>query len=295
MIRIGTSSWSDPEFVRDWYPSRLAAAARLGWYAQFFDYVEVNSSFYAIPTRKAVERWHLETPSNFLFDIKLHGLLSRHQVSLSALPPDLRGAAEINTRGKVILTSKLERLVASRILEEVEPLRQTRKLGAFLLQLSPSFSPHKHKLEELEQLAEIFHESSLACELRNRSWLSSANRQRTLAFFRGNRLPLVLVDAPASEHFTVMPAENELTHSRLAYLRLHGRNERGYIAGRTVAERFDYDYSPEEIKDIADRVGHLAEEAEDVHVAFNNNHSFYAPKAALNLRSAMGFADLAQE
>jgi uncharacterized protein YecE (DUF72 family) len=57
MIRIGTSSWADPEFVRDWYPLKLPAAARVSWYAQHFDYVEVNSTFYAVPVKKVVNRW----------------------------------------------------------------------------------------------------------------------------------------------------------------------------------------------------------------------------------------------
>ena len=57
MIRIGTSSWADPEFVRDWYPPKLPAAARLSWYAEHFDYVEVNSTFYAVPVKKVVNRW----------------------------------------------------------------------------------------------------------------------------------------------------------------------------------------------------------------------------------------------
>jgi uncharacterized protein YecE (DUF72 family) len=290
MIRIGTSSWADPEFVRDWYPPKLPAAARLGWYAEHFDYVEVNSTFYAIPVRKVVQRWDSETPSNFLFDVKLHGLLSRHAAKVVSLPPDIRRYAEGNPRGNLILTPKLERLVAERILNEVEPLRESGKLGAFLLQLSPSFSPHKHKLDELDQLAALFRDDRLAIELRNRNWLTDSNRDDTLAFFRTRHLPLVLVDAPESEHFTVMQVENHVTSPELAYLRLHGRNERGYIAGRSVAERFNYDYSADEIAVIATRVRDLAEEAKEVHVAFNNNYSLYAPKAALNLRVAMGFA-----
>jgi uncharacterized protein YecE (DUF72 family) len=148
MIRIGTSSWADPEFVRDWYPPKLPAAARLSWYAEHFDYVEVNSTFYAVPVKKVVNRWDSETPSNFLFDIKLHGLLSRHAVKVTSLPPDIRRDAETNPRGNLILTPELERIVAERILAEVEPLREAGKLGAFLLQLSPSFSPRKHKLDE---------------------------------------------------------------------------------------------------------------------------------------------------
>ena len=290
MIRIGTSSWADPEFVRDWYPPKLPAPARLSWYAQHFDYVEVNSTFYAIPVKKVVNRWDSETPSNFLFDVKLHGLLSRHVVKAISLPPDIRRDAETNHRGNLILTPELEAVVAERILAEVEPLREAGKLGAFLLQLSPSFSPHKHKLDELEQLAWLFRDERLAIELRNRNWLTEPNRADTLTFFQSKHLPMVLVDAPESEHFTVMQSENLVTSPKLAYLRLHGRNERGYITGKTVAERFNYDYSDEEIGGVATRVGRLAEEAEEVHVAFNNNYSLYAPKAALRLKLAMGFA-----
>jgi uncharacterized protein YecE (DUF72 family) len=168
MIRIGTSSWADPEFVRDWYPRKLPAAARLSWYAQHFDCVEVDSSFYAIPAHKVVQRWNAETPSRFLFDVKLHGLLSRHVVKAAALPPDIRRYAETNSRGSLILTPELERTVAERFRAEITPLREAGKLGALLLQLSPSFSPRKHRLDELAQLIDLFRNDRLAVELRNR-------------------------------------------------------------------------------------------------------------------------------
>ena len=64
-ILVGTSSWADPGFVEDWYPKGLAARDRLGWYAQRFEYVEVNSSFYAIPAEKTVARWAEITPERF--------------------------------------------------------------------------------------------------------------------------------------------------------------------------------------------------------------------------------------
>ena len=290
MIRIGTSSWADPEFVRDWYPPKLPAAARLGWYAEHFDYVEVNSTFYAIPSRKVVERWNSETPARFLFDVKLHGLLSRHVVKPMSLPPDIRRFARSNPGGNLIVTPELERVVTERILEEIEPLSSAGKLGAFLLQLSPSFSPRKHELDELDHLASLLRDWRLAVELRNRNWLTDAHRDATLQFFRSRQLALVLVDAPQSEHFTVMQTENQITNPKLAYLRLHGRNARAYISGRSVAERFNYDYSEEEIDEVAGRVRELADENEDVHVAFNNNHSLYAPKAALRLKTALGLA-----
>ena len=87
-----------------------------------------------------------------------------------------------------------------------------------------------------------------------------------------------------------MQRENLVISPKLSYLRLHGRNERGYIAGKSVAERFNYDYSDDEIAGVATRVRDLAEETEEVHVAFNNNYSLYAPKAALRLKTAMGLA-----
>jgi uncharacterized protein YecE (DUF72 family) len=287
MIRIGTASWSDPGFVADWYPRGMRPAARLGWYAEHFDYVEVNSSFYAVPVQKVVQRWDVETPANFLFDVKLHRLLSRHAAPPETLPPDLRRGVQLNARGNVVLDAELEQTLAERIREELAPLREAGKLGAFLLQLSPAFSPGRHRLDELESLVAGFRSDRLAIELRNRDWLSDRQRDATLAFFRAKQVPLVMVDAPVSEHFTIMPAENILTSPALAYLRLHGRNERGYITGKSVAERFDYDYSEPEIDEIAARVRDLATEAADVHVAFNNNRSNYAPKAALNLKRAL--------
>ena len=290
MIRIGTSSWADPEFVRDWYPPKLPAAARLAWYAEHFDYVEVNSTFYAVPSRNLAERWNSETPARFLFDVKLHGLLSRHAVKVTSLPPEIRRFAQSRPGGNLIITPELERVVSERILHEIEPLREASKLGVFLLQLSPGFSPRKHKLEELDNVASLFRDWPLAIELRNRNWLTEAHRDATLQFFRNRGLSLVLVDAPQSEHFTVMQTENQITNSKLAYLRLHGRNERAYISGRSVAERFDYDYSDQEIAEVAERVRDLADDTEEVHVAFNNNHSLYAPKAALRLKAVLGLA-----
>jgi len=285
-IRIGTASWSDPGFVEDWYPRDLPACARLAWYAEHFDYVEVNSTFYAIPLQKVTQRWDVETPACFLFDVKVHRLLSRHSATPETLPPDLRRGLGVKPKTRIEVTPELERIVAMRMREELAPLREAGKFGAWLLQLSPSFSPRKHRLDELQQLLEILGEDGLAIELRNRDWVDSRWSDETVAFFRDARIPFVLVDAPVSKHFTVMPSQDVVT-APLAYLRLHGRNERGYVSGKSVAERFDYDYSADEIEEIKERVERLAAEAAEVHVAFNNNRSNYAPKAALSLKQAL--------
>jgi uncharacterized protein YecE (DUF72 family) len=289
-IRIGTASWTDPGFVEDWYPKSLRAADRLRWYAEHFDLVEINSTFYALPALSSVNRWCEETPDGFLFDVKLPKVLSRHSMQVKFLPPELRSRVETE-KDVVKLTPATERLVARRLLELFEPMRDAGKLGVFLLQMSPAFRPKTHKLADLDTIAELFSSHPLAVELRNRDWVTRERFQETVNYFKERGLTLVLVDAPESEHFTVMPGFDCVTDQRLGYFRLHGRNAEGYIKGRSVAERFDYDYSPEEVKEIAGRLRKVDEEVERLHVIANNNRSNYAPKLAEALRKQIGLRE----
>jgi uncharacterized protein YecE (DUF72 family) len=129
----------------------------------------------------------------------------------------------------------------------------------------------------------------IAVELRNRNWAEGEQLKATLDFLRAHSASFVLVDAPAEKHFTIMPPDlNEITNPQLAYLRLHGRDARAYTTGKTVAARFDYDYSADEIGEVAQRARALAEEAKEVHVVFNNNARDYAPHAAARMRAALG-------
>jgi uncharacterized protein YecE (DUF72 family) len=129
----------------------------------------------------------------------------------------------------------------------------------------------------------------VAIELRNRNWVEGENLEATLKFFRDHSATLVAVDAPAEKHFTIMPPElDAITNPALAYLRLHGRDAKAYTTGKTVAARFNYDYSDEEISEVVERARDLGKEAKDVHVIFNNNALDYAPHAALRMRKALG-------
>ncbi|MBA3762483.1 MAG: DUF72 domain-containing protein, partial [Chthoniobacterales bacterium] len=103
-ILVGTASWSDPGFVEHWYPKKMPAADRLAWYAEHFTMVEVNSTFYSVPEPRMVERWCRSTPDDFVFNVKLHQLLSRHSTAAKLLPPSLQKSAEIDAKGKVKLT-----------------------------------------------------------------------------------------------------------------------------------------------------------------------------------------------
>src|SRR3954471_23379483 len=107
-IVVGTSSWADPGFVAEWYPRGLPAPEQLPYYAERFDGVEVNSTWYAVPAETTVARWVEVTPAGFTFDVKLHRALSRHSAEPSSLPPDLRDVADLTPRGRVKPSAKLD-------------------------------------------------------------------------------------------------------------------------------------------------------------------------------------------
>ena len=287
-ILVGTSSWSDPGFVEEWYPPGMPARDRLPWYAERFEMVEVNSSFYAIPEQETVARWAEVTPDAFVFDYKLHRALSRHAAELNSLPPDLRDGVETTARGRVRLTRELEDALLERTCEAVSPLDQAGKLGAFLLQLTPGFAPDKNDLDELAPLVEKLAPRPVAIEFRHRGWVHPERVEQTLAWLSEHDAAFVAVDAPKEVHVPIMPDIDAVTSDELAYIRMHGRNAEGYMKGRSVAERFGWEYTDEELREIAKRVKGMAELAPAVHVAFNNNRGADAPSAARRFRTLMG-------
>lgn len=280
-IVVGTSSWADPGFVEEWYPEGLPARDRLPYYAERFEAVEVNSTFYAVPARSTVERWVTATPDGFTFDVKLHRLLSRHAAGTESLPKALRPGARTNDRGRVMIDGRLEEALLAETLAAVEPLGENGRLGGFLLQLTPGFAPRSHDLGELLPIVETLRPHPVAIELRHRGWVDPKRVEKTLGWYEDHRAVWVGVDAPEGEQITIMPALDAATHSRHAYLRAHGRNHEGYVKGKSVAERFAHRYDDAELQEIAGRAQGLAEQVtESVKVYFNNNRGDDAPVAA---------------
>ena len=287
-ILVGTSSWADPGFVEEWYPQGMPARERLPWYADRFELVELNSSFYAVPEPGTVARWARATPPGFTFDVKLHRLLSRHAAHVDSLPPDLRDGVETTQRGRVRLTPELESAMLEATLDAVAPLEQAGKLGAFLLQLTPAFAPDRNELDELRGIVAGLHPRPVAIELRNRLWMKGDRAEDTLSWMSENGAAYVAVDAPREEHVPIMPPIDAVTRDDLAYMRLHGRDAEGYMHGKTVAERFGWEYTDEELHEVAGRVATLAEEAGEVHLLFNNNRGADAPTSARRFRELVG-------
>ena len=292
-IVVGTSSWADPGFIAEWYPAGLPAGERLPWYAERFEAVEVNATWYALPAEHTTAHWDEQTPAGFTFDIKLHRLLSRHGGRVDSLPPDLREEAEFASRGRVRLTPRLEAALIERTLEGVEPLARPGKLGAFLLQLSPSFEPRKHVLSELDALVDRLAPHPVAVEFRHRAWLRGEQLERTLGHLDAIGAVFVCVDAPRGRQVTLLPPVDAITDRRLAYFRAHGRNAEGWAKGKTVADRFGWEYSDAELEEIRGRVQALAQEVPAVRLMFNNNRGADAPRAAERFRELTGQAQAA--
>ena len=252
-IVVGTSSWADPGFIAEWYPRELPAGRRLSWYAERFEGVELNASFYAVPELGTVERWAAQTPPGFTFDVKLHRLLSRHATQLEQLPPDLRPSARTNERGRVELTPELEAAVAARVREAVAPLarRQAQRASAAA---HARVLAARNELDELEPLLGALAPLPVAVELRHRGWVQDPDAaERTLDWLADHDAAFVCVDAPAGDDMTIMPALDAATRDDVAYLRAHGRSRDNYLTGRTVAERFAYTYDDGELEEIAGR------------------------------------------
>jgi uncharacterized protein YecE (DUF72 family) len=287
-IVVGTSSWADPGFVAEWYPPKLPAAEQLPYYAERFAAVEVNSTYYAVPATATVRRWADVTPDDFTFDIKLHQTLSRHSAEVGSLPKALRDGVDTTPRGRVRPSPELDRKLAKRYLRAVKPLIDAGKLSSFLLQLSPAFKPGSKKLDELDDLLAALAPHPVAVEFRHRAWLHDERRAATLEWLAEHGAAFVAVDAPQGKPPTMLPRLDAVTRDDLAYLRLHGRNARGWVKGRTVAERFGYRYDDAELEEITQRAERLAEDADTVRVMFNNNRGDDAPVAAQRMRELLG-------
>jgi uncharacterized protein YecE (DUF72 family) len=263
-IQIGCGSWADPEYVGLLYPPGFPPKLRLSGYAMWFDHVEVNSTYYSTPKKEAVEKWIAITPPNFQFDIRLHRAISQ-------------GPEKAAKEGRLLNFT----------LEALEPLFREKRFGTFLSVLSPTFSPDRHRLEELDGLIEKIRPHSLSIELRHNAWVTNETRKSTFDFFRSRQVTLVAVDMPQLKDSSLMPPIDEVTQPQLAYLRLHGHNPK-YLAAKSAEERHAYAYTDEDLDIVMKRIRILASQAQNVRVVANNHASDFAPITALALRQRLG-------
>ncbi|PKV82916.1 DUF72 domain-containing protein [Streptomyces sp. TLI_146] len=273
-ILVGSCSWTSPELASSgWYPpGSRDTEGRLRHYASRFPVVEVDSTYYALPSAHNSRLWAARTPTGFTFDVKAFAALTGHPFPARALPPELRPTGPANAR---LHPNKLPRATLdelwARFHAGIEPLRAAGRLGSALFQFPPWFRPGaeaRARIEECRARAEV----PITVEFRHPDWLSDGQLDDTLRFLSELHIPLVGVDAPG------MPAVAEATSPHLSVVRFHGRS----LAWGTGSkeERYRHQYTAEELKPWVPRLRALARASAHVHALFNNCCGDAAVRAA---------------
>ncbi len=262
-VRIGTCSWADEGLVKNWYPRGVSSpAARLAYYAERFDVVEVDSPYYRLPSPATAARWAERTPTGFVFHAKASGEMTGHR--------------------------EQDRETAFREFREaLAPLEAAGRLRGVLLQYPPRFVKSSEALADLAAAGPLLEPLVPLVEFRHRSWLEEDERVDTLSFLERHGLAYVSVDSPRTRASNVVPRIAAATHP-VAYVRFHGRNWKTWnIRGTSSADRFDWMYTREELGEWIEPLADLSGQADEVYALFNNNKSDYAPRSAGILRTLL--------
>jgi len=287
-ILVGTCSWTERSLVASgrFYPSEMKTPEdRLRFYAQEFPIVEVDSTYYGLPSERNAALWVERTPGEFLFDIKAFSLFTHHPTPVASLPKEVREALPpaLHTKRNVYyrdLPPELRDDLWGRFASALLPLDSAGKLGVVLFQFPPWFMPGSESQDYIVEAQERLPQYRVAVEFRNNRWLSDLNRERTLGFLRQHRLPLVCVDEPQGLTNSVPPLAEPT--AEIGLVRFHGRNRQAWAKkGATTGERFDYLYSEQELEEWLPAVERLAGETQEVHLLMNN---CVEDKAVVNAR-----------
>lgn len=300
-ILVGTAGWTDPTLTAAgvfYPPSADSAEERLRYYASRFPIVEIDSPYYALPSRRSAELWAKRTPDHFTFDVKANALMTGQPSEPSRLPKPIRDAlpAELAEKDRIYgkdLPAELYDAVWEWFVDALEPLHAAGKLGVVLLQYPRWFLPNRESADELLDAKRRLGELTPAIEFRNHRWLEGRVGERTLEFLEQHALPYVMVDGPQGLESSVPPVA-AVTSPRHAILRLHGRRAATWEKpGVSVAERYRYLYEKEELAGWVPPLVEAAQKAREVHVIHNNCHANYGTTNALELTEMIREAAIA--
>jgi uncharacterized protein YecE (DUF72 family) len=273
-FRVGTASWTDRTLVNSdlFYPSSVRSAEeRLRFYAEQFNTVEVDSTFYVVPAERNAKLWAERTPNGFVFNIKPFALMTQHPADESRLPKRLREMLTVVERSNRQLPSKeVVDMAFQMFWSAIAPLREAGKLGMLAFQFPPYFIPKTANLDYLASLPERLPGASIAIEFRHPSWVrDEARRTGMMKFLRSHGLYYTSIDAP--EDSSIVPSFIEATGDQV-YVRFHGKNRENWFKRNiTAAERFKYLYSERELQSLAKRFGNLEEQGvKRAYAIFNN-------------------------
>jgi uncharacterized protein YecE (DUF72 family) len=292
-VRIGTSGWHYPSGQGTWngifYPPRGARPGgfdELRFYAEHFDTVEVNATFYGQPSAHVTQAWVDRTPAGFTFSVKLyqkftHPRMFRERVA-RGLPADATGHDE----GASLVHALAEATESDRdeFRTGIEPLAAAGRLGALLAQFPPSFKASAESRGYLEGLLRSLHDYPVAVELRHRSW--SDDLDGTLGLLAAFDAAWVQIDEPK---FRLSIRQNLLPNARgFAYMRLHGRNAANWWRHDKAEDRYDYLYAEDELREFSDAVAATRQLVGKVYLYTNNHFSAKSVANAAMIKQQLG-------
>ncbi len=292
-IYYGTSSWTDPTLLKSksfYPPDASRPEQRLRFYAEHFPLVEVDATFYALPSERNAALWAERTPDHFVFNVKAYGLMTQHAVATRSLPEPIRAmlpepaASKDRVYGRDLPEDALD-AVWDMFGAALRPLADAGKLGAILYQFPHWFAASRANVAYLRDLAERS-PAQPAIEFRGAGWMKEGRQERTFGLLRDIGATYVVVDEPQGFKTSVPPVV-AATSPQLAVIRFHGHNaETWEKPGLSAAERFKYLYSEEELRKWVAPARELAAESEQLHVLMNNCYADYG------VRNAGQFAEL---
>jgi uncharacterized protein YecE (DUF72 family) len=293
-ILIGSASWTDKTLIESgrFYPKGCTTAeARLRHYASQFPIVEVDSSYYGLPTPQNAQLWAERTPEGFVFNVKAFRLFTGHQTSPAVLPKDIQVALGPNPPRTLYYKdtpADIRDELWRRFIEALAPLKDAGKLGAVHFQFAPWMIRNREGMAHVRHCAELMPEHLLSVEFRNASWFDGDRLEQTIAFERELGVVHTIVDGPQGFANSV-PCVWDVTHPKLALLRLHGRNKDTWnIKVASSSSRFDYWYAPEEFEAMIPEIGHVASLAQSLHIVFNTNYQDQGQVNARLMRQLLG-------
>lgn len=238
MIRVGTSGFSYRDWIGSFYPESLPDREKLSYYAREFDTVEINFSYYRIPTASSLEALARKVPSGFLFTIKT--------------PQELTHKRDEGQE------------VAPKFVAALQPWIERDCLGCVLAQFPSSFHYASENVDYLKRLRDWLAPLPIVVEFRHVTWVSG----RVFELLRELGLGICCVDQPNLP--TLLPPFSVVT-SDIAYIRLHGRNASKWWEHDEAWERYNYRYTPQELAPWAQRAREMETKAQMVFI-FANNH-----------------------
>lgn len=281
-ILVGTASWTDASLIKSklFYPPEAKSPEdRLRYYASQFPIVEVDSSYYALPSAANAQKWTERTPDDFVFNIKAFRLLTGHQTPQASLPKDIQGELALHFVEKKNLYYKdtpaeIRDEMWRRYELGIRPLKEAGKLGAVHFQFPHWVRPAKGTVAHVEECVRRLADYRIAVEFRSNGWFDGQRDQQTLDWLSELGAVHVIVDEPQNIPEKSVPQVWATTRSDLAIVRLHGRNEETWDIkdAKAAYDRFNYDYANEELDRLAQEIEEIAEAAGEVHVIFNNNY-----------------------